>query len=237
MNLDQNQFGNRKGVSTAHYLVKLVDNLCFHAESTRSYSTLVITDFSKAFDHVDHNVLIQDLLRMGTRPSLIPWICNFLSERSQCVRYKNVLSDFHVLKGGLPQGTKFGPLGFLAKFNGAVDLETAVNKVLSLKYVDDMTLVENCLNNHPTNIQSVLDKFSEWAQQNHMNINLGKCCNMNVCFMKKNIPHFPTLRILDTELEMTDCVKILGVLVSADLKWDEHVDHIYHKANSKMFML
>ena len=115
-----------------------------------------------------------------------------------------------------PQGTKFGPLGFLAKFNGAVNLETTVNKVLSLKYVDDMTLVENCLNNHPTNIQSVLDKFSEWALQNHMKINPGKCCNMNVCLMK-NIPRFPTLWILDTELEMTDCVKILGVLVSAQM--------------------
>ena len=145
-NLDPNQFGNRKGVSTSHYLVKLVDHLAAHADLPKSYSSLVVTDFTKAFDLTDHNIVIRDLLQLGTRPSVISWVCNFLSERSQCVKYKNVLSNFNVLKGGLPQGTKFGPLGFLAKFNSAVRLDNLAEnnvRLLSLKYVDDMTIVES----------------------------------------------------------------------------------------------
>ena len=76
-NLDPNQFGNRKGVSTSHYLVKLVDHLAALADLPKSYSSLVVTDFTKAFDLIDHNIVIRDLLQLGTRPSVIPWVCNF----------------------------------------------------------------------------------------------------------------------------------------------------------------
>ena len=195
-NLDPNQFGNRKGVSTTHYLVKLVNHLAAHADLPKSHSSLVVTDFTKAFDHIDHNIVIRDLLRLGTRPSVIPWVCNFLTERSQCVRYKNSLSDFNVLNGGLPQGTKFGPLAFLAKFNSAVRLDNIAKnngKLLSIKYVDDMTIVESSRGNDPHTIQSVLDQFSQWAVLNNMKLNPDKCATMTVCFMK-NIPQFPHYR-------------------------------------------
>ena len=240
INLDPNQFGSRKGVSTAHYLVKLIDNLCSHAELSKSHSSLVVTDFSKAFDHIDHNILVKDLIRLGTRPSIIPWICSFLSERSQCVRYKNLLSNFKILNGGVPQGTKFGPLGFLAKFNDALspcnDMVNNNGRVLCLKYVDDMTIVQNHFNNERTIIQDSLDVFGDWSQQNNMNINSSKCANMNVCFMK-NVPQYEPLLIMGSALEVVDYVKILGIWISSNLKWDKHIDHIYRKANSKIYML
>ncbi len=157
-NLDPNQYGNRKGVSTSHYLVKLVDNLNAHAELTKSHSSLVVTDFTKAFDLVDHNIVIRDLLHLGTRRSIVPWVCSFLTKRSQCVRYKHILSNSNVLKGGLPQGTKFGPLGFLAKFNNAVHSENVTtSQLLSLKYVDDLTIVENTVSKDSHNMQSVVN--------------------------------------------------------------------------------
>ena len=142
-NIDPNQFGNRKGVSTSHYLVKLMNMLCSHTDKLKSRCSVVITDFSKAFDLINHNIVICDLLNLGTHPSVIPWVCSFLEQRSQCVRYQNHVSEYITLKGGLPQGTKFGPLGFLAKFNEAVRNQCTDGRVQSLKYVDDMTIVQN----------------------------------------------------------------------------------------------
>ncbi len=69
-----------------------------------------------------------------------------------------------------------------------------------------------------------------------MKINPDKCATMTVCFMK-NIPQLPPLQISSTDLHTVDCVKILGVLISSDLKWDKHVDQIYRKASSKIYML
>ena len=122
--LDPNQFGNRKGTSTSHYLIKLMDTLFVHiyADSRNSTSNVVVTDFSKAFDLIDHNIVINKLLQLhvGVRPSVMPWVCSFLDKRSHCVRYKNILSDSRDLQGGVPQGTKLGPLCFLAQINDAL---------------------------------------------------------------------------------------------------------------------
>jgi hypothetical protein len=194
--LDHNQFGNRKGVSTCHYLVKLINNLCSHADTPKSQSSIVITDFSKAFDLINHNIVIRDLLDLGARPSVIPWVCSFLEKRSQCVRYKNQLSENIILKGGLPQGTKFGPLGFLAKFNSAVRTSDTEGQVLSLKYVDDMTIIENLNSKTSSNkvMQTTLDDFSQWANNNDMKLNPDKCVNMNVSFLRNPL-QVPPLQI------------------------------------------
>ena len=149
------------------------------------------------------------------------------------------MSNFNVLKGGLPQGTKFGPLGFLAKFNSAVRFDNLAEnnvRLLSLKYVDDMTIVESSRGNDIHTMQSVLDQFSQWADENNMKLNPDKCATMTVCFMK-NIPQFPPLRISSTELHTVECVKILGVLISSNLRWDKQVNRIYRKASNKIYML
>ena len=70
------------------------------------------TDFTKVFDLVDHTILIEKMICMGIRRSIVPWICDFLHNRQQCVRFNGVLSDYVSLHGGVPQGTKLGPIGF-----------------------------------------------------------------------------------------------------------------------------
>ena len=74
---DDGQYGNRKWSSTTHYLVKLVDEILKHTDEHKSLSRIIATDFSKAFDRVDHNIAIFKLLDMGARPALLPWICDF----------------------------------------------------------------------------------------------------------------------------------------------------------------
>ena len=215
-NIDPNQFGNRKEVSTLHYLVKLMNMLRSHTDKLKSRCSVVITDFSNAFDLINHNIVICDLLNLGTRPSVIPWVCSFLEQRSQCVRYQNHVSAYITLKGGLPQGTGLAHL--------------------ALKYVDDMTIVQNSRVDDDDSIQSVLDEFCRWATQNDMKLNPDKCVNMNVCFMK-NSPEIVPLKMCLKDFKQVDNVKIPGVTISSDLKWDLHMSQVLRKASSKLFML
>ena len=81
------------------------------AEESRNTGRVVLTDFSKAFDLVDHTILIHKIILMGVRKNIIPWICDFLHNRQQCVRFNNKLSDYLQLTAGVPQGTKLDPIG------------------------------------------------------------------------------------------------------------------------------
>ena len=107
--IDINQSGNVKGVSTSHYLVSLMHFLHSGAEVPKNVVTVVLTDFSKAFDLIDHNLLISKFIQIGVRESLIPWICSFISGRQQCVRYNQTLSDYKKLNGGFLKVQKWAP--------------------------------------------------------------------------------------------------------------------------------
>ena len=83
------------------------------AEVPKNVGTVVLTDFSKAFDLIDHNLLISKFIQIGMRESLIPWICSFISGRQQCVRYNQTLSDYKKLNGeGASSRYKNGSPGF-----------------------------------------------------------------------------------------------------------------------------
>jgi len=92
--IDANQYGNRKKISTTHYLIKLMDTLHKHADRPGCSSTLVVTDFSKAFDRIDHNFLIRNLSDLGVRS---PVILQFSHEEiSMCsVQRKKHLLGYH----------------------------------------------------------------------------------------------------------------------------------------------
>ena len=92
-----------------------------HQGSDKRYNigTVVLTDFSKAFDLVNHNIAIEKLSALGVRGAIVPWISSFLNNRRPCVRYNQTLSDCAVLIAGVPQGTKLGPITFQIIINDA----------------------------------------------------------------------------------------------------------------------
>jgi hypothetical protein len=212
----------------------LLDKIHVHADKAKSLARLVITDFSKAFDLVDHNVAIPKLLSMGVRSAIIPWICSFLSQRSQCVRYRDTLSVWKELKGGVPQGTLTGPATFLGAVNDAA--LNSDNDKLSLKYVDDLTLIENTFVNKCSTIQKDMDSFGDWAVQNNMRLNPSKCMSMEINF-SKNPTTAPPLKLCGQDLQCTNVVNILGVKISNNLKWDIHVGDMIKRASGRLFLL
>ena len=231
-NIDVHQFGNVSGVSTAHYLINLVHTLFLGAEKPGNIGTVVLTDFSKAFDLVTHNIAIEKLLALGVREALVPWICSFLSNRRQCVRYNQTLSDYASLNAGVPQGTKIGPITFQAVINDA-----AVSCCSHYwKYVDDLIIAENrhCISD--SNLQSDLNVFLKWANSNSLKLNPDKCQAINVCFMRNPPPRID-LKIGSTTLNYVSHAKILGIHIQDDLKWNLQVIEMCKSSNRRLFML
>ena len=127
-----NQYGGLRGLSTTHALVDMVHTWLLTAEE-RKAPHVVLLDYRKAFDHVDHTVLVTKCKSYSLPNFIIRWLCAFLSDRSQRVRLGQELSDWVILKGSVPQGSWLGPLLFIVLID---DLHPAC---IMHKYMDDTT--------------------------------------------------------------------------------------------------
>ena len=132
--LFENQSGFRGGFSTDTSLIGLTDFVRTELSKGR-YVGMVLIDLCKAFDTVDHSILIEKLRAVGV--TSLSWFKSYLAERRQCVEICGVRSDFLPMTCGVPQGSILGPLLFLVYIN---DLSMALNCRLSL-YADDSALI------------------------------------------------------------------------------------------------
>jgi len=128
--LDDHQFGALKGRSTTHALIDMLHY--WHKALDEGHSVrMLFVDYEKAFDHVDHCVVIQKLKAYGVPDFITRWVTSFLAERQQRVKISDVFSQWITLRGGMPQGSWLGPLIFIILID---DLRPAL---LTHKYVDD----------------------------------------------------------------------------------------------------
>ena len=153
-------------------------------------------DFRKGFDLIDHEILLHKLSNLGIHKVMLGWIAAFLCERSQLVRIGTHTSTHQYINGGIPQGTKLGP----------ILIAVMVNELLSTwipraKFVDDLTALEIVPRNSPSVMSQVVADIQSFAEMNNMELNPGKCKDMIVDFLHFNTSVLEPIVIGATHLE------------------------------------
>ena len=188
-----------------------------------SHTVGVFLDFSKAFDTIDHNILLYKLQHYGIRGKALEWFRDYLSNRKQFVNLNGNASRFKLISCGVPQGSLLGPLLFLLYIN---DLQNC-SKILSfIFFADDSNLffshhdpntLVNTLNNELILVQS-------WINANKLSLNINKTQYMLFSHVLKELPN--RVNINGTELQQVECTKFLGLYIDNDLSWASHINYL-----------
>ena len=136
--LDLNQGGFRKNNSTINSIANFTDNI-YDSINEKQLSISTFVDFSKAFDTVNHEILLEKLNHLRIRNDSLFWVKSYLSNRQQRTMINNVYSDNGKIECGVPQGSTLGPLIFLVYIN---DLRNCLNHSKSFLYADDTVLIK-----------------------------------------------------------------------------------------------
>ena len=164
--IDDKQFGGGMSTSTTDALVEMIHRWCEATDRCGTYVRIVLLDFAKAFDLINHEKLLVKLQANDVPPHIFRWMGSFLLNRTQQVKIGKTVSSVGYPKGGVPQGTVSGPRNFIMFIN---DLTTTAP---IYKYVDDSTIFEVCQEGDTTQIQESVDIV--WTNQNDMRLNSEK---------------------------------------------------------------
>ena len=231
--LDPNQFGGIQRSSTDMALISIIDHILKSTDNSSTSVRMLLCDFSKAFDLVDHNILIDKLSSKGIHESLTRWAANFLQHRTQRVKIGSTISSVKSMNAGCPQGTLLGPLAFVSYID---DLRLP-GDLQVYKYVDDTTVLQACSSDGDNRqFQLGIEQLNTWAIQNKMRFNTAKTKEIIFDFRKNQTPP-PKLTMNGSKIERVSEAKILGVIIRSDLKWNSHVSAIVKKANKRLYLL
>ena len=236
--LHKTQSGFRTQHSCETALVNMID-LWMNAIDSGKMVGVVLVDFKKAFDLVDHQILIDKLKIYGIKGEALSWFNTYLTNRKQQVAINNCKSDFKQISYGVPQGSILGPLLFLLFIN---DLPLYTSNVFTDLYADDTTLydVQDSMEQIENNLQSSLNNLQIWCRSNGMILNSSKTKVMLVTTYQKRQrltnDQFD-LTYNKESLNMISNDKILGVFVDNNLTWSNHIKHLTKKIASSIWLL
>ena len=227
---------NRSTVSALTCISQKWFNATDNSPDSRMGVHALFLDFRKAFDMVDHGILLRKLAELNINKSLWLWIQSFLDGRSQQIKLNSFLSSVSSCPAGVPQGSVISPTLFNVHIN---DIEDSVPNSIAVdthKYADDCTLDQSVKEGDVSKMQEVLNSIQTWADFNKMALNSKKTKDMWICF-RDCISEPPPLTIGGETIERTSSFKLLGVWHQNTLKWNDHVKEITKKANRRMFCL
>ena len=228
------QYGYRKNHSTESACLELVDKLHKQLDDNQS-PFCVFIDLSKAFDTINHNILLSKLRYYGIDNNAVSWFKSYLSDRQQYVEVDGVKSETKYIRTGVPQGSTLGPLLFIIYMN---DINEVSDSLKSILFADDTSLNStisvfpsiNC-EELSAKITSELSKISDWLRANKLSINVKKTKFMQFRYSQKPINSLPKLLLKMDEkiIEKVETFKFLGLTISETLTWKHHVELVRTK--------
>ncbi|MCG8032736.1 MAG: hypothetical protein JAZ03_11255 [Candidatus Thiodiazotropha taylori] len=220
------QSGFIPGDSTVNQLTYLYHTFCEALDAGKEVRA-VFCDISKAFDRVWHAGLIYKLEAAGVTGDVLNWFKNYLAVRRQRVVLPGAASDWTYIRAGVPQGSILGPLLFLVFIN---DIVVDIGSHIRL-FADDTSLF--IVVNDPVNaadcLNSDLEKVSHWASTWLVTFNPSKSESLLIS-RKVNRPQHPPLFMQNVEINEVDSHKHLGLYLSQDCTWHQHIEFIKEKA-------
>ena len=221
------QFGFRSQHSPNFALMILVDQISEALESG-DYVLGLFLDFSKAFDTVNHEILLKKLEFYGIRGIALKWFRSYLHDRVQYVEYNETASSKGNITCGVPQGSILGPLLFLLYVN---DLSKASTLVFSILFADDtnMFLTGKDPNILVKTMSQEMNHVVDWLKLNKLSLNLSK--THFIIFRRKGAKVCLTedLTIDKVNINMVDSTKFLGVFMDQNLTFHKHIHYIKGK--------
>ena len=207
--LYKKQFGFQKKISTAHAVISLIENI-EKAIDNKIFVCRVFVDLQKAFDTVDHNILLHKLSHYGIRDIANCWFSSYLSNRKQFVTINGFDSVIQSFQYGVPQGSVLGPLLFLIYIN---DLHNAIKFSQSFHFADDTCLlnIQNTISKINRSLNKDLKELSFWLNANKIALNVAK--TEVILFKTKHKPCYTDLRLklCRKRLYKTKYLRYLGI--------------------------
>ena len=203
---------------------------------TGKCTALVFIDLKKAFDTVDHDILLKKMHKYGVSGNELAWFTSYLQDRQQLCKVNGVSSRIEKkIHCGVPQGSCLGPLLFIVYIN---DLPFCLERCQMTMYADDTSIsfTARSVNDLNMTMTKDLDSLRKWLQGNKLSLNvlktqamvIGSRPNLKETLTKLVEP--PSFSIYGSKVEMVHNVKYLGVQIDRHLSWDENI----HFARSKV---
>ena len=219
-------------------------------ENTGKVVRISFLDFRKAYDLINHNKLLENFKDIGVRPALIKWFATYLQGRSQMCTFQNQQSELKSVRGGIPQGSKLGPMAFIIKINQLPTVVGTHNDGQDRSsddedmviFMDGTTRSEVIdVSNHSSgslvgNGQNNIDNVVRFAENEQMEMNAKKCKEMIIDFRKRKTD-IPPLCIEEQPMARVKSFKLLGLWMDSDLKWESNTEYIIKKAVKRLYLL
>lgn len=234
------QYGFRQDHSTELAALELIDRVKQQMDDKKTPFS-VFLDLSKAFDTLDHDILLQKLAFYGVKGLSLEWFKSYLTGRSQFVEFNGTQSSTKELITGVPQGSILGPLLFIIYMN---DVHVTSDKLNLILFADDTTTSSSMCsfasNKNSTTqyvasaINAELDKLSDWLSVNKLSLNAEK--TKFIIFRNPQRITFmvPELKINNTVIERVQKFNFLGIMLTEHLTWDAHLSAVGNKMSQTL---